>query len=368
MNLLEANGKALLAAHGIAIPRGALWPQMPPGDGALVVKAQIPAGGRGKAGGIRFAAGPEEAGHAARSLLGTTIAGHRVDAVYVEEKLAIDHEHYLAVTIDRDRRCPVMIASPSGGMDIEAVDRDRILRLPIDPLLGFRAFHGTRIARFLDGGALAPTFAETAEALYRLAMAQDAELVEVNPLVVAGDAVIAADAKIVLDDNARFRQTGHAQADGASGASALEARIAEAGAVGVEIDADGDVVAVVSGAGLMMATLDLLRSAGLKVRAVVDLGGTVLAGGEGLRRVLAAVAPLKPRITFINAFLQTALCDVFADSLAAAHAGTALAGKVVVRLKGRRAEAGQARLEPLGFTVHEDLRPAIGALTLAQEA
>lgn len=363
MNLLEVDGKALLSAHGVKVPRGALWPELPSVDGALVIKAQVPTGKRGKAGGVRFARDPEEARVAAEAVLDLSIAGHRVESVYLEEKLAIERELYLAIAIDRDRRSHMLIASRNGGMDIEAVDDAEILRLPIEPLLGFHAFHGARLARFIGGDdTLQSALARTAEALYRMALSLDAELVEINPLAVVGQDVVAADAKVVLDDNARFRQTAWWGAKHSSGHSDLEARIAETGAVGVEVDPAGDLIAIISGAGLMMATLDLLMGAGLKVRAVIDLGGTVLSGGEGLRGVLSAVAPANPRVTFINAFLQTAFCDVFAESLAAAHEGAALPGRVVVRLKGRQAEAGRARLQPLGFEVHEDLRPAIEAL------
>lgn len=361
MNLLEVEGKALLAAHGLPVPKGALWPDLPSVKGELVVKAQVPAGKRGKAGGVRFVNSAEEARETAEALLGETVNGHRVDAVYLEERLAIRRELYLAVAVDRDARAHVLIASPKGGVGIEEIDDADMLRLPIDPLLGFRLFHGAQVARFLaDDRALQKPLAQAAEALYRVALAEDAELVEVNPLAVVGDRVVAADAKLVLDDNARFRHPAWPAADRNEERSALEARIAEAGAVGVEVDRDGDVVAVVSGAGLMMATLDLLKEAGLKVRAVVDLGGTVLSGGDGLRQVLLAIAPVRPRTIFVNAFLQTAFCDVFAESLAEA---CQTAGPVVVRLKGRRAEAGRERLQSLGIEVHEDFRSAIEALT-----
>src|SRR5690606_15423671 len=137
-------------------------------------------------------------------------------------------------------------------------------------------------------------------------------LLEINPLAVLHDGrLVAADAKVVLDDNAAFRREDldiGLSRSARAGASPFEDAVAESRAVGIEIDPDGDVVAVVSGAGLMMATLDLLRDRGLAVRSVVDLGGSVLAGGEGLRRVLGAVATARPRVTFINAFMQTAFC------------------------------------------------------------
>ncbi|WP_137389978.1 ATP-grasp domain-containing protein [Rhodoligotrophos defluvii] len=363
MNLLEAEGKALIARHGIAVPRGALWPELPETEGALVVKAQVPTGRRGKAGGIRFAAGHQQAESAAKALLGMEIGGHRANAVYVEERLEILHEHYLAVALDRDRRCHLIIASPKGGMDIEEVDEHHILRLPIDPLLGLRSFHADCVARFLteDGHDQTP-LSELVASLYRAVVAVDAELIEINPLAVTPGGLVAADAKVILDDNARFRHPEWPDSTDRTDRSTFERAAATAGAVGVEVDPEGDTVAVVSGAGLMMATLDLLADAGLKVRAVIDLGGTVLSGADGLQQVLSAVAPLNPRVTFLNAFMQTAFCDVFAEGLAGAHASAPLPGRIVVRLKGRRADVGRARLQPLGFEIHEDLEPAIAAL------
>ncbi|WP_342640442.1 ATP-grasp domain-containing protein [Rhodoligotrophos ferricapiens] len=363
MNLLEAEGKALIAQHGIKVPRGALWPELPVIEGGLVLKAQVPTGKRGKAGGIRFVADHQQAESAAKALLDMEIGGHRTKAIYVEEKLDILHEHYLAIAIDRDRRCHLVIASPKGGMDIEEVDPRHILRLPIDPLLGLRSFHADCVARFLSGeGDDQTALGEVIASLYHAALALDAELIEINPLALTPSGLVAADAKIILDDNARFRHPEWPDSTKRTDRSAFERASAMAGAVGVEVDPEGDTVAVVSGAGLMMATLDLLADAGLRVRAVIDLGGTVLSGAEGLRQVLAAVGPLKPRVTFLNAFMQTAFCDIFAEGLAGAHQTAPLPGRVVVRLKGRRADIGRARLQPLGFEIHEDLEPAIAAL------
>jgi len=366
MNLLERDGKALFDRHAIPVPRGALWPDLPAAENGFVVKAQVPAGKRGKGGGIRFANTPEEVGEAARDLLGKTLGEHRIAAIYVEEKLDIARELYLAVALDRDAGCLTLIASADGGMTIEDVPRDRIVTLPIDPLLGLKAFHIAEIARIL--GTESEEMDGLVRALVGIAEREDAELIEINPLVVLGDGrLFAADSKVVLDDNANFRRaplnvdlSRAARAD----SSRFENAVAKTGAVGVDIHPDGDVVAVVSGAGLMMATLDLLRDAGIGVSSVIDLGGSVLAGGESLRRVLGAVATATPRVIFINAFMQTAYCDEFARVLAEAYAASILDSRVVVRLKGRHSEEGRRILQGEGFEVHEDLAPAIGALIL----
>lgn len=367
MDLLEHQGKQLFRRHGIPVPAGALWPDTPAGVTDLVVKAQIPGGGRGKRGGIRFADSVGAAAEAAQALADWASDGTPTTGVYLEARLEIRQEVYLAVAVDRDRRCPVVLASPHGGVDVEHAPADDLLRLPVDPLLGLQPFHVAAAARRLAVPEVSYRQVEDiVSALYALVVAEDATLAEINPLVVTADgSVLAADAKVSLDANAGFRRNPpDGVADGPAGAaSQLEADVAAAGAVGIEIDPAGDVVAVVSGAGLMMATLDILSAASTRLRAVVDLGGTVLAGGEALARVLAAVGAAAPRTTFLNAYLHTADCDQLARMLAEAQEIAPLEGRVVVRLKGRNADAGQARLHRQGFEVFAELPDAIAAVT-----
>ena len=372
MDLLEYQGKALFRRYGIPVPSGRLWPGQPDWDGSLVVKAQVPAGGRGKAGGIGFAADWQEANRMAGDMQGGSLNGRPVQAILIEQRLDIRRELYLALAVDRDRRCLSLLVAAHGGVDVEELPDGSMARIAIDPLLGLRDFH---VAAALRSGCIEegqrPAFAELIRSLHRLAIGEDAELVETNPLVITGEGeVIAADAKIVLDDNAAFRRKPldeevspalHARR------SLLETEIARSGAVGVEVDPHGEVVAVVSGAGLMMATLDLLCEKGLPVRCAVDLGGTVLAGGEVLSRVFEAVGAAHPRVTFLNAFMQTALCDEFARMLLDAHLRKPLSGRIVVRLKGRNAHIGRDLLARQGFEVHEDLAPAVKALAGSTE-
>lgn len=364
MDLLELDGKALFDRHGIPIPRGASWPNRPEVAGALVVKAQVPIGKRGKQGGVLFAEDRDQAARHAERLRDATIAGHRVRSVYIEEQLAIERELYLSIMLDRDAGRAVFITSPDGGMDIESVPEERLLRLPIDPLLGLRSFHVRTLVRFLDvPRVIGESLAWLVEQLHGLFVAEDALLVEINPLVVTRSGkLVAADAKVVLDDNAHWRHPEWARLQSCDTRTDFEQAIARTGAVGIEVDPDGDVLAVISGAGLMMATLDLLATAGCRVRAVIDLGGSVLAGGEVLARVFRAVVATRPRTTFINAFMQTAHCDELARHLVAAHHAAPLPGRVLIRLKGRYAEEGRRLLAECGFEVHEDLRPAIAAL------
>jgi succinyl-CoA synthetase beta subunit len=295
-----------------------------------------------------------------------------VQAVYVEQRLDIRRELYLALAIDRDRRCLTLLVAAHGGVDVEELPDGSLARIAIDPLLGLRDFHVAAALRSagLEEGQR-PALAGVVRSLHRLAIGEDAELVEINPLVITGGGdVIAADAKIVLDDNAAFRRKPldeEVSPAHHTGRSLLEAEIAASGAVGVEVDPHGELVAVVSGAGLMMATLDLLCEQGLPVRCAVDLGGTVLAGGEVLSRVFEAVGAARPRITFLNAFMQTALCDEFARMLLDAHLRKPLSGRIVVRLKGRNADTGRDLLARQGFEVYEDLAPAVQALVSSSE-
>lgn len=367
MDLLEHQGKALFRRHGIPVPAGALWPDLPAEEGELVVKAQVAEGKRGKRGGIRFAKSREDARNAAREMAGARLGANAVEAVYIEQRLDIAREMYLAIAVDRDRGCPVLLASPHGGVDVEEAPAGSLLRLPIDPLLGLRDFHIRAAVRGLGAAAnRGEEIAKIVRALHSLVVAEDALLAEINPLIMSGSGEFrAADAKITLDDNAAFRRTSTAgdPAAGAGNQTPLEAEIAETGAVGIEIDPDGDVVAVVSGAGLMMATLDILSEAGSRVRAVVDLGGSVLAGGEALSRVFNAVSRFRPRITLINAYMHTAFTDELARMLVEAQKIAPLSGHAVIRLKGRGGDEGRTILAQQGFEVFEELAPAIAAVT-----
>ncbi len=362
MQLLEMEGKQLFARHGIPVPRGTVWPELPTGAATLVIKAQVPAGGRGKRGGVRFATDAAEAGAFARALLGTVIGEHRVTQVYVEERVAIERELYLAVALDRDRRCYAILASPDGGVDIESVPEHRLLRLPIDPLGGPTGAELRRVAEFL---ALRGDIRRQAEQLiakvYALVLQEDAELAEINPLALTGSGLIACDAKLVLDASAAFRHPDWQHYAGSRNGTEVERAIAAAGAMGIEISRQGEITGVVSGAGLMMATLDMLVDSGARVRLMVDLGGVVLAGPERIAPVLRAVAAVRPQTTFVNAYFQTARCDDFARALASAFTDARLAGRVVIRLKGRYDAQAREILAPLGFDVHADLQPALAA-------
>ena len=364
MNLLEHQGKRLLARHGIAVPRGVLWPALPTGVGGYVVKAQTRAGGRGKRGGIRFAETSEAAGAAARQLAAARLGDDAVESVYVEERLAIAKELSLAVVVDRDARCRVVLASPRGGVDIEDVPDDAILRLPVDPAGGLTPSAAREIAQFLaPSGAASGAIESVVTALHALAVAEDMMLAEINPLAVTEDGrAVAADAKCTLDERARFRHDDWDAFAAPPRGSEIERALAAAGGAAADIDPDGDVVGVISGAGLMMATLDLMVAHGIRVRCVIDMGGTPLGGAEGLVPIFQAVAAMNPRVTFINAYFHTALADSFARGVVDAAATAPLPGRVIMRLLGRNAADGRALLAPLGFECYDGLTEALAAV------
>jgi succinyl-CoA synthetase beta subunit len=363
MRLLEFEGKRYLAAHGLCIPAGSLWPSVPESVTGYVVKAQIPEGGRGKRGGIAFVSRREDVPAAARQLLGRPIAGYPVHQVYVEECLEIVRELYLAVMVDRDARCYTFLASPDGGMDVETVSRDRLLNARIDPLLGVQSFLIRRLLGFLAvPRELHEAMTGVIRALFAAIVAEDAELIEINPLVLtAGGKAVAADAKMVVDDNAAYRHRDWGELSLSQAGSDVERRVGAAGATAVEVEADGTVIGVVSGAGLMMATLDLFVAAGARVRYMVDLGGTPLSDRSKLVPILGAMTELKPDVLFINAYFQTALADDFARAIVDAHEASPITSRVIVRLKGRNAEAARQMLAGCGFEMYEDFVEGVRA-------
>ena len=361
MRLLEFEAKPRLARHGIVVPSGALWPSFPDGATRYVVKAQVPGGGRGKRGAVVLDTDRSDIASVATGLLGQRLGADVVSHVYVEEQLDIAREVYLSVSVDRDERRLIILGALDGGIDVESAPPDRRLQLPIDPLVGLRPFHIRRLARFLEvPDASREWFDATVTALCRAATSEDALLIEINPLVLTTRGRwVAADAKMVVDDNADFRHPDWRMLVLAEEGSTIDRRIAAAGATGIEVDPRGTLVGVVSGAGLMMATLDFLSAAGAPVRYMIDLGGTPLADPRGLVPIFAAVSELQPAVVFVNAYFQTALADGFAAALLDAHAANPIRGRVIVRLKGRNASRAHALLAPHGFELRSELEEGL---------
>jgi succinyl-CoA synthetase beta subunit len=314
MNFEEHAAKSLLAGRGIAVPRGGLakTPDEAAGVarqiGAVVVKAQVPAGRRGKAGGIRFAATPNEARSHARAILGTKIAGHRVEKVLVEEKMPTERELYAAVLNDPPSKGPLLVFSTAGGMEIEEEEAAAPDKLRFRPVDIRRGFSHADAATLVEGFPLGPAGAKVADALVKLYDAYaafDAELLEVNPLAVTRDGrVIALDCKLVMDDCAIVRRADIARAGTPEKLTGLEARAAAAGLK--YIDLDGDVGVLANGAGLTMTTMDMIRHHGGRPANFLEIGGEAYTQARPALELMLSKPGVKSLvINFCGAFART---------------------------------------------------------------
>ena len=367
MKLLEHQGKQLFSRYGIPIPPGALWPNHPKELEAVAIKAQVPAGKRGKEGGIEFVDDAAAIEACVQNMLGRTLGDHLIEQVLVEQRLNIERELYLAVVIDRDAQCRTILASAKGGMDIESVPKESILRLPIEASGEIPASAIERITGFLElSKRTTDGVASIVEALCRLVYEQDAELAEINPLAVTRDgSAVAADAKVVLDDRARYRHPEWAELDNLPEQTPFERAIAEHRANGIDVDPQGHVVAIIGGAGAMMATFDRLIDLGVSMRAVVDLAGTAMYGAAGMTPIFQAAADIKPPIIFFSTFFQTSHCDLVAEGVAEACRQAAPKSRLLGRLEGTNGEKGRAILREVGFEVYEKIEPAMDAVAAA---
>lgn len=305
MKLHEYQAKEIFARYGLPVQPGTVIDR-PDQSAALrlrypvVVKAQVLVGGRGKAGGVKLAATPQEAEAAARAILGMDIKGERVGRVLVVEAAEIAAEYYLALVTDRNARQVAAVASAAGGVDIETVAQtspEKIARLLVDPFLGLLPFQARALGRRLGfAGARLEEFTGIATALYRLFWAEDADLAEINPLALAGGRLLSVDAKLIIDDNALYR---HTDLPPSEELTPLEREARQHGLSYVELD--GDIAVIGNGAGLVMSTLDLLAHFGGQPANFLDVGGG--ASAEAMRTALGIVQR-KPgvRALFINIF------------------------------------------------------------------
>lgn len=366
MRLHEYQAKELFAQYGIPVQPGVVISS--PGEVRsapvrypAVLKAQVLVGGRGKAGGIQLAHSREEAEEKASRILGMEIRGERVRKLLVVEAAEIDQEYYLAFVVDRSARRLSLVTSAEGGVDIEEVARrspERIVKLPVDPALGFHPFHGRWVGRRLGlGGTLLGQFAEVACSLYRLACERDAELAEINPLALCQGRWLAVDAKVVVDDNARPRQP-HLPADEET--TELEQLAREYDLSYVELS--GDIAIIGNGAGLVMSTLDMVAHFGGRPANFLDVGGG--ASTEAMRRALD-LALRKPgvRALLINIFGGITRCDDVARAIAASPPPVPTS----IRLTGTNEEEGRRILQAAGmFPFSDPEEAAQRAVALAQ--
>jgi len=358
MKLFEYMGKDLFVNYGIPIPAGgvAATPEEAVAQagkiGSVVVKAQILSGKRGKSGGIGFTDNPAEAGALAAKMLGSELNGFTVEKVLVEKKLQIDRELYLAVTIDGAARKPVILASVQGGMDIEDVPEEHIIKMALDVTIGLQPFVTREVTRRLGlSGVVGKQVADILLKMYKLFVERDAELVEINPLVLSGEQLIAADAKVTIDDDALFRQR---ELPVVEERTAAEKKAHELGLSYVELD--GNIAVMANGAGITMATLDLIEYYGGQAANFLDAGGG--AGVEQTAKALELLLAKKPKAILINIFGGITRCDDVANAFAYVKQNIGIPVPVVIRLVGTNEEKGRAILRDNGIETYNLMHEA----------
>ena len=365
MKIHEYQAKRILAGHGVPVPKGEVTDTPPAAravaerlGGRVVVKAQIHAGGRGKGGGVKLARSPAEAERAASQILGMMLKtpqtgpeGQRVKRVLVEEAMAIHQELYLGVVLDRRVGLPVIMASPAGGMEIEevaATSPEKILRAAVDPAGGLFPYVGRKLAYGL--GVPAELVRPTADLILALARAyqeKDCSLAEINPLVVTGDGrVLALDAKMTFDDNALFRHPEIRELRDLDEEAPLEVEASRFGLNYIKLD--GTVGCMVNGAGLAMATMDIIQQAGGAPANFLDVGGGASAEQiENAFRILMA----DPHVgaVLINIFGGILRCDRLAAGVIQAARTLKVQVPIVIRMEGTNVAQGKQMLRESGL-------------------
>ena len=390
MDLFEYQARDLFEKHGVPVLGGAVaeTPEearaaatllLPEGGGRVVVKAQVKTGGRGKAGGVKLASSADEAEQVASAILGMDIKGHTVHRVMLAPAAAIEEEYYFSVLLDRTNRSYLAMASREGGMEIEllAVEKPEALaRVAIDALTGIDEAKAREIAEkgnFPED--VRDQVAAAIEKLWDVFVAEDATLVEVNPLVKTADGrVVALDGKITLDENANYRQPEHAGLEDEASADPFEAKAKAKGLNYVKLE--GEVGIIGNGAGLVMSTLDVVAYAGeayggVKPANFLDIGGGASAEvmANGLEIILGDPSV---KSVFVNVFGGITSCDAVANGIVQAFGllqgrGDEISHPLVVRLDGNNAEAGRRILTEANLPLLEQVDTMDGAAQRAAE-
>jgi len=348
MKFLEYKAYEIFRKHGIPTPYGVLAaspddlvnPPLP-----CAVKAQVLIGGRSKAGGIKFADTLEEAREAARQILGMTIGPYTVGHVWVQEKLDIAKELYLSIAIDRSARAPLLMASAMGGVDIESVPDAAVLKVHIPPALGPQPYLFRALRKFLGlPRDQADQVEDIARKAYTLFRSEDAELVEINPLAVVRDGrVIAADAKLTVDDSSEFRHPDYAGLP--QDRTPLEEEAHDKGITFIQLE--GDIGVIANGAGLTMATLDVLNLKGGRGGTFLDLGGTD--DPEKVKQAFEILLKADPSAIFLNIFGGITKADTVALGVKQAFEEMHVRVPVVARIKGVNEDRAKQILRDLGM-------------------
>ena len=368
MNIHEYQAKELLAKYGVPVQPGAVAYTAAEAEAAAkrlggqlwAVKAQIHAGGRGKAGGVKLVKSPEEAGEAAAGMLGKHLVTHQtgpqgrdVKRVYVEAASDIARELYLALSVDRTSGRTTLIAAAEGGVEIEELAArapDKIMQLAIDPATGIEPFHSRRLAFELELGAVeVKAMTAFVNGLYRAFIELDASLVEINPLVVTGSgSLVALDAKMGFDDNALFR---HPEIEALRDEDEEDPIEREGARLSLSyVKLDGNIGCMVNGAGLAMATMDIIKLYGGAPANFLDVGG-----GATKERVTAAFKLIlsDPHVEgiLVNIFGGIMRCDVIAEGIVTAAREVSLQVPLVVRLEGTNVKLGKKILAESGLPI-----------------
>jgi len=372
----EYQAKSILARFGVPVPRGEV--AFAPAEAAeiarrlggnVVVKAQIHAGGRGKGGGVKLAKSPDEAEQIAKQMIGMTLVTHqtgpegkKVSRVLVEEGLQIDRELYLSILIDRAAALPVVIASAAGGMDIEDVaakQPEKILREHINRGTGIVPFQSRKLAfgMGLEAGP-AQKLVKLLDALYKAFIETDASLIEINPLILtkSGD-LLALDAKVTFDDNALYRHPDIREFRDLSEEDPLEVEASKFSLNYIRLD--GNIGCMVNGAGLAMATMDIIKLAGGEPANFLDVGGG--ANAEQIRNAFKILmSDRNVRAVLINIFGGILRCDVLAEGVIAAVKDLGVPVPIVIRMEGTNVDQGKRMLNESGlnFTTADSMGEA----------
>jgi succinyl-CoA synthetase beta subunit len=366
MKIHEYQGKEILRRFGVPVPRGiaafsadeARAAAVELGTPVVVVKAQIHAGGRGKGGGVKVVRGADAAYDTAKAMLGMRLVTHQtgpegrtVGRLLIEEGLAIARELYLGLVIDRATKRPVMMVSPDGGVEIEKVAAEtpeRIFKAFIDPALGLQGFQARQLAFAL--GLQGPQVGKAVKlmaAIYQAFLATDASLVEINPLIVteAGD-LVALDAKVNFDDNALFRHADLKELRDLTEEDPLEIEASKFSLNYIKLD--GTVGCMVNGAGLAMATMDIIKLAGGEPANFLDVGGG--ANAEQIKNAFRILmSDTNVRAVLINIFGGILRCDVLAEGVIAAVRDLGVRVPIVIRMEGTNVEQGKEMLKSSGL-------------------
>jgi len=377
MKIHEYQAKAILSHHGVPVPRGEETSNPSEvfdiakrlGTSVVVVKAQIHAGGRGKGGGVKLAKSPDEAERTARAMLGMTLVTHQtgpegrvVGRLLIEEGLQMTRELYLSIVLDRAAGKPVMMASADGGMDIEEVAAktpERIAKVYIEPGVGIVPFEARQLgfAIGLDGPQT-NKFVKVASALYEAFLATDASLVEINPLVVTAEGnLLALDAKMTFDDNALYKHPDIKDLRDLAEEDPLEIEASKFSLNYIHLD--GNIGCMVNGAGLAMATMDIIKLAGGEPANFLDVGGG--ANAEQIRNAFKILMSDKNvKAVLINIFGGILRCDVLAQGVIAAVKELGVPVPIVIRMEGTNVDEGKRLLKESGmnFTTADSMDEA----------